>query len=77
MTETCGYTFSVTTKERLRAIIDEMPDGEAEELLSDLEFEPAPMDGDDIASIERGRAQARAGRVTPTDEVFERLKSRV
>jgi hypothetical protein len=67
----------MSTKERLHQLIDAMQDDEAADLLDDLEFQPAPLSDEDIASIERGRAQAKAGQLRPTEEVFERLRTKV
>ncbi len=67
----------MSTKERLHQLIDEMNDDQAEVLLLDLAYEPGPLSPEDIESIERGRAQARAGQLRTTEEVFERLRNRV
>jgi hypothetical protein len=72
-----GYHVFMSTKERLHQLIDEMNDDQAAVLLMDLEYEPRPLSPEDIESIERGRAQARAGQLRTTGEVFERLRNRV
>ncbi len=66
----------MSTKERLHALVDEMNEDQADELLERLEFVPAPLSEEDLASIERGRAQARAGQHRTTEEVFESLRTR-
>lgn len=67
----------MSAKARLHELIDEMNDDQAEVLLLDLAYEPGPLSPEDIESIERGRAQARAGQLRTTEEVFERLRNRV
>lgn len=67
----------MSTKERLHRLIDEMNDDQAAVLLMDLEYEPGPLSPGDVESIDRGRAQARAGQLRTTEEVFERLRNRV
>jgi hypothetical protein len=54
-----------------------MDEDQAEGLLMELDRPSPPLSAEDIASIERGRAQARAGQGRTTDEVFARLKTRV
>ena len=63
----------MSSKERLHQLIDEMNDDQAEVLLLDIEEPREPLSTEDIASIKRGRAQARARKLRTTDEVFERL----
>ena len=66
----------MTAKERLHELIEEMHEDQAEVLLMDLERPMPPFTPEDVASIERGRAQARTGQSRTTDEVFERLRTR-
>lgn len=67
----------MSVKEKLHRLIDEMNDDQAAVLLMDLETPPAPLTPEDRASIERGLQQARAGQLRTTEEVFERLRTRV
>ncbi|MFN8618836.1 MAG: hypothetical protein U0837_17265 [Dehalococcoidia bacterium] len=66
----------MSTKERLHQLVDEMNDDQADELLERLEFVAPPLSEEDRASIERGRAQARAGQLRTTEEVFASLRTR-
>ena len=50
-----------------------MNDDQSGVLLMDLEWEPGPLSEEDKASIERGRAEMRAGLGIPHDEVMKRL----
>ena len=63
----------MSTKERLHQLIDEMNDDQAAVLLEDLEWEPGPLSEEDIAAIEKGREQARAGLGIPHEEALKRL----
>jgi hypothetical protein len=68
----------MTTKEALHAIVDELPDDQAELarfLLEDLRDAADPggprLDEDALESLDRGLADIAAGRVKPLDE-YER-----
>ena len=50
---------------------------EADELLERIEYVASLLTPEDLASIERGRAQARAGQLRSTEEVFESLRTKV
>ncbi len=67
----------MSIKERLHELVEEMSELEADELLERLEFVAAPLTAEDIAGIERGRAQARAGQLRSTDEVVENRRTKV
>jgi hypothetical protein len=63
----------MSTKERLHEIIDEMDEDQAEGLLMELDRPSPPLSAEDIASIERGRAELRQGKGIPHEEVLRRL----
>ena len=70
----------MTTKEALHALVDELPDDQAElarfllEDLRDAGDEGGPtLDDESLASLDRGLADIAAGRVTPLDE-YERKR---
>ena len=47
----------------------------AVKLVWDAEYAPKPLGQEERAGVERGLADAQAGRVRPVDEVFEELLS--
>jgi hypothetical protein len=63
----------MSAKERLHELIDGMHDDQAEVLLLELERPMPPLTPEDIASIERGRAELRAGKGIPHEEVLRRF----
>lgn len=64
-------------RQRLRAAIEAMDEAGARAILAELEYEPGPLTIEDMLSIERGIADARAGRLIPHEEVMARLRSRL
>jgi hypothetical protein len=63
----------VTTKERLREIVDSLDEAAAARMLLYAEVEmhlPPPLISDERASVLRGLAQAEAGEYVSSDEVF-------
>lgn len=67
----------MSVKEKLHRLIDEMNEDQAAVLLMDLETPPPPLTPEDRASIARGREQARSGQLRTTEEVFDRLRTRL
>ncbi|MBK6560203.1 hypothetical protein [Candidatus Amarobacter glycogenicus] len=67
----------MSTKERLHELVEAMSQVEADELLERIEYVASLLTPEDLASIERGRAQARAGQLRSTEEVFESLRTKV
>jgi len=68
----------MTAKEQVHSLVDEMSEGQAEELLEELRYLSAtaddePLTEEDIASIDRGVQDIRAGRVISLDE-YERKR---
>lgn len=58
-------------KEHDRYLVDEQPDGTI--VLTPAIVVPATLSEERIASIQKGIADSRAGRVTPLDEVLAEL----
>jgi hypothetical protein len=65
----------MTTREALHHLVDELPEDQAElarQWLEDLRHaadnDGPPLDGDAIASLDRGLADVAAGRVKPLAE---------
>ena len=63
----------MTAKEELHRLVEEMPEQRARELLEELRdaspsADDEPLSEEDIASIERGMEDVRAGRVKPLDQ---------
>jgi predicted transcriptional regulator len=66
----------VGTRESLHALIDELTDEEADELLKLVltDLGPSePLSDADIASIRKGLEDARSGRTITTDELLQRI----
>ena len=63
----------MSPKARLHELIEQMNDDQAAVLLMELDLPYPPLTAEDIASIERGRADSRAGRTTPHEEVMHRF----
>ena len=67
------------TKDALHALVDELSDEDADQLLdlalSDL-GPVEPLSEADLGSIRRGLDDARAGRILSTDQLLERLSGR-
>jgi hypothetical protein len=68
----------VTTKETLHQLIDQLPDEQAElarvwleDLRDAADADGPPLDAATMASLERGLADVREGRVKPLDQ-YER-----
>ncbi len=66
----------MTAKEELHQLVEEMPEQRARELLEELRdtcasVDDEPLSEEDVASIERGMEDVRAGRVKPLDQ-YER-----
>ena len=59
-------------KEQLHRLVDELPEEEAERLLSDLDLSgtaDTQLSQEDLAAIRRGLEDVRAGRITPREEI--------
>ncbi len=79
----------VATREKLRKLIDELPEAELpaaeraleqiaqrhrlEEALANAPYDDEPLTDEDIAAIEEGIADFKAGRVMTTDELRRSL----
>ena len=66
----------MTAKEQVHSLVEGMSEGQAEELLEELRYlsaavDDAPLTEEDIASIDRGVQDIRAGRVISLDQ-YER-----
>ena len=72
-----------TTRERLHALLDELPDDRLDEAeatiaaltapfrpLAEAPEDDEPLTDEDLAAIERGRAAYRRGEAIPDDEVL-------
>ena len=63
----------MTAKEQVHSLVEGMSEGQAEELLEELRYLSAavddePLTEEDIASIDRGVQDIRAGRVISLDQ---------
>jgi len=73
--------YGMTPREQLRDQVDRMSDDEAAHVLDLIGADEAecaerqPLTPEQIASVERGLADSRAGRTYTTDEVRERLQA--
>ena len=67
-----GYNQTVTVKEELHRLIEGLPDEHARELLDDLQdaadVNGPPVDSETCASLDRGLADIKAGRVVSLEE---------
>lgn len=66
----------MTVKEEIHRLVDELPEGQAQRVLEDLRYASAevddePLTAEDLASIDRGMEDVRAGRVKSLDQ-YER-----
>ncbi len=64
----------MTTKERLRELVESLDEDAAERVLifAEADMEPPhPLTEDERASVLRGLAQLEAGQYVSSDEVFE------
>ena len=67
----------MTTKERLRELIDSLDESAAERILLMLETESAPPQGltpDELRSLSRALAQSAAGEGVDTETAFARYR---
>lgn len=64
-------------RQRLRAAIEAMDEERATATLAEIEYDPGPLTIEDMLSIERGMADARAGRLISHEDVMARLRSRL
>ncbi len=63
----------MTAKQEIHSLVEEMSESQAQELLEQLRYDSAaaddePLTEEDLASIERGARDIRAGRVKSLDQ---------